>query len=247
MSNSHRAFGIDLSRYNTHSDGKTLVDINTIARHDPEVVFIAMRAGISWGYQDPWFSYYFQEAQRIGRVRMAYHVLYPGESPTAQMDNFFRILGTADYDKTPLVLDLELDHGQSKARITRCAADAVTRLTQRTGRIPFIYSRASWINLFLDVSSLPPVHWWFANYLWPLPYPLYTAEHPGPPALPVGVRTWTIHQTASRGKSIGSPAYYMDYNRWNGTKQDVLAFVGEPVKEPIECPVDHLPCPRIFA
>jgi hypothetical protein len=34
------------------------------------------------------------------------------------MDNFFRILGEADLARTPLVLDLELDHGYSAARIT---------------------------------------------------------------------------------------------------------------------------------
>jgi len=90
MSNENLAFGIDLSKWNTSPDGKHKPDFDAIAAHSPEVVFIAMRAGISWGYQDPWFSYYMAEAQRIKRVCLAYHVLFPGQPAAAQMDNFFR-------------------------------------------------------------------------------------------------------------------------------------------------------------
>ena len=247
MPNSSLAFGIDISKYNTSPDGKLKPNFDIIAAHQPEVVFIAMRAGISWGYQDPWFAYYFSEAARINRVRLAYHVLYPGESPSAQMDNFFRILGAADLEKVPLILDLELHHNQTVNTITHCTVEAVKIITQRTGRIPFIYSRASWVNQYLKVSDLPPVHWWLAQYRWSLPYPLYTPEYESPPAMPAGVSTWTIHQTASRGASIGAKAmHYMDYNRWNGTKLDVYNFIGQPYHEPFICPVDHQPCPRLF-
>ena len=247
MPNSNLAFGIDLSRWNTSADGKTKVDFDTIAQHLPEVSFIAMRAGVSWGYQDPWFVYYMGEAQRINRVRMAYHVLFPGENPITQMDNFFRILGDIDLTQVPLVLDLELDHGQSIRRITDTTADAVNIIIKRTRQKPFIYSRASWINQFLIVSQLPPVYWWLAQYRWPRPYPLYTPEYPSPATLPAGVTNWTVHQTASRGASIGAKAmHYMDYNRWNGTKADLLAFVGQQPKQPITCPVDNQPCNRIF-
>jgi GH25 family lysozyme M1 (1,4-beta-N-acetylmuramidase) len=240
------AFGIDLSRWNTSADGKQKVNFDTIAQHtDPEVSFIAMRSGVSWGYQDPWFPFYMAEAQRINRVRLAYHVLYPGENPTTQMDNFFKILGDIDYQNVPLVLDLELDHGQSKRRITDTTADAVNIIIKRTGTKPFIYSRASWVNQFLIVSELPPVYWWLAQYRWPLPYPLFTPEYPTPPTLPAGVTTWTIHQTANRGASIGAKAmHFMDYNRFNGTKDQLLKFAGH-AQQPLLCPIDSKPCPRL--
>ena len=245
MPNEEFAFGIDLSRYNTSPDGKQQVDFDVIAAHEPEVVFIAMRAGISWGYQDPWFAAYFQEARRIGRVRLAYHVLYPGEPAQAQMNNFFRILGKADLDRTPLVLDLELDHGQSASRITATTAEACRIIHSRTGRTPVLYSRAGWVNRFLRVGDLPPVHWWLAQYRWPRPHPLYTPEYPCPPALPEGINRWLIHQTASRGASIGAKAaHFMDYNRWNGNKADVLAYVGETPMEPVICPLDGEVCPK---
>ncbi len=65
MVNDNFAFGVDISRYNTSPDGRTKVDFDRIAAHDPKVVFIAIRTGVSWGYQDPWFAYYFAEAGRI--------------------------------------------------------------------------------------------------------------------------------------------------------------------------------------
>lgn len=241
------AFGIDISRYNTSPDGKVRPDFDLIAAHQPEVSFIAMRAGISWGYADPWFGYYFAEATRIQRVRLAYHVLYPGQPALAQMDHFFRILGEIDFAVVPLVLDLELDHGQTVSRITQTTVEALTILQKRTGRVPLIYSRAGWVNQFLRVSALPPVHWWLAQYRYPRPYPLYTPEYPCPPALPAGVTDWTIHQTACRGASIGAKATnYMDYNRWNGTEEDIMAFLGQSQPQPIICPVDGGECPRIF-
>jgi GH25 family lysozyme M1 (1,4-beta-N-acetylmuramidase) len=247
MSIETKAFGIDLSRWNTSADGKKKVDFNVIANHKPSVCFIAMRAGVSWGYADPWFPYYMQEAQRIGRIRLAYHVLFPGENPVTQMDNFFKILGDIDFSKVPLVLDLELDHGQSVRRITDTTAQAVNIIAKRTNQTPFIYSRAGWINQFLFVSDLPPVYWWLAQYRWPLPYPLYTPEHSGPPTLPIGVTSWTIHQTASRGASIGAAAmHYMDYNRFNGSEADLLNFIGEKKKTPLLCPIDSKPCCRLF-
>ena len=247
MPNTNLAFGIDLSRYNTSADGKLKPDFDIIAAHKPEVVFIAMRASISWGYQDPWFSYYFSEATRINRVRLAYHVLFPGESPSVQMDNFFRILGDIDLEYTPLVLDLELHHNHTVNTITKCTSEAVKIIKERSGRIPFIYSRAGWINQYVKVSDLPPVHWWLAQYRWSRPYPLFTLEYESPPALPSGVSTWTIHQTANRGASIGAKAmHYMDYNRWNGTKLDVYNFIGQSYHEPLICPIDHQPCPRLF-
>jgi GH25 family lysozyme M1 (1,4-beta-N-acetylmuramidase) len=246
MSNENLAFGIDLSKWNTSPDGKHKPDFDAIAAHSPEVVFIAMRAGISWGYQDPWFSYYMAEAQRIKRVCLAYHVLFPGQPAAAQMDNFFRILGDIDFNKVPLVLDLELDHGQTVSTITQTTANSINIITKRTGKVPFIYSRAGWVNQYLKVSALPPVFWWLAQYRYSLPYPLYTPEYDCPPTLPAGVYSWAVHQTAMRGKSIGAKAmHYMDYNRWNGTKADVLKFIGEIPSKPIICPIDYKPCCRL--
>ncbi len=192
--NENLAFGIDISRYNTSPDGKQKVDFDRMDQHTPKVSFISMRAGISWGYQDPWFAYYFQEAARIETPRMPYHVLYPGENPTAQMDHFFRILGEVDFNKIMLVLDLELDHGQSKSTITRAVCNSVKIISERTGKSPILYSRAGWVNQFLQVADLPPC------LLVAGAVPLFIALPPVYPGIP-----FTSHTPQGRGRMDVSP------------------------------------------
>jgi len=55
-----------------------------ITSHQPEVIFAGIRAAVSWGYQDAWFQYNWQEARRVGIVRMAYQVVYPSDMPPAR-------------------------------------------------------------------------------------------------------------------------------------------------------------------
>jgi GH25 family lysozyme M1 (1,4-beta-N-acetylmuramidase) len=84
-----------------------------------------------------------------------------------------------------------------------------------------MYSRAGWVNQYLAGAAwLDDYDWWLATYL------TSGAEHPGPPVLPKGVTSWLIHQTSSHGKGIGSESGNMDYDRWNGTVEDVYAYAG---------------------
>ena len=67
-----------------------------------------------------------------------------------------------------------------------------------------------------------------------------------PGARKVG-RDWLIHQTADKGKSIGGNSYYMDYNRWQGTHEDVLRYFGyaEGMEEPKEPEEPETPEPPV--
>ena len=229
-------FGIDISRYNTSADGKKKVDFDIIAAHIPKVLYIAARCGISWGYQDPWFEYYWQEMERIKANRLAYHVLYPGESAQRQADNLFRIV-QGDWEHDRLVLDLELDHGYNKYTITKCTSQLLEICRSETGRYPIIYSRASWVDVHMNAKDLPKVDWWLAQYYYPRPYPFYTPEKPPPPRLPLHVFDWLACQTGEKCKSIGTPGnYYMDYNRWNGDVMDVVEYFGGSEPEPPQPP-----------
>lgn len=221
-----QAFGIDISRYNTSADGKKKVDFDVINAHTPKVLYIAARCGISWGYQDPWFEYYWQEMARIKTNRLAYHVEYPGESAQRQADNLFRIV-QGDWEHDRIVLDLELDHGYNKYTITKCTNQFLEICRSETGRYPIIYSRAGWVDTHLNTKDLPKVDWWLAQYYYPRPYPFYTPEKPPPPRLPLHVTDWLICQTGEKCKGIGTPgAYYMDHNRWNGGVLPVMEYFG---------------------
>lgn len=235
------AFGIDLSRYNASADFTQTPDFDQIAAHQPSVNFIAIRAGVSWGYRDPMFRLFYEQATRIGARVLPYHVLYPGEPALKQMDSFLRILRGVDLDTVRLALDVELEHGQTRAVITNTLLSCLELLQQETGRLPVVYSRAMWVDANLKVADLPRLDWWLAQYYYRKPFPQYTPEYPCPPRLPKGVDHWLIHQTTERGPAIGGVGSYMDYDRWNGTPADVLAYFGQA--RTTVCPLDGETCP----
>jgi GH25 family lysozyme M1 (1,4-beta-N-acetylmuramidase) len=264
--NDHLAFGIDISRYQYLPDGSKKMDFEAVAKHkDPFVSFVVCRAGISWGYQDPWFKRNWDEIGKIGDYRDgdpagrgAYHVIYPGEDPIAQVDNLFRIIGDgADWDHDRLVIDAELDHGQSEETITNAIRRFAYVCHTRTGRYPILYTRTQWLYAYTAWNDLAFMDMWLAQYRYPLPYPLYTPEYQCPPVLGYGenqnnprvVKEWLIHQTTDRGKSIGGASYFMDYNRWNGKHEDVMKYFGmyeheepepDPEPEPEELTLESL-------
>jgi len=224
-------FGIDISRYQYSSDGSQKPNFDLI---NEKCDFVAVRAGISWGYTDPWFAYSWAH---LTVPRMAYHVVYPGEDANRQMEHFLSIAQPLEHDR--LVLDMELDHGYSKARITDTLLTCMELLREETGRYPIIYSRALWINQFVDVSRLPTLTlWWLANYLNRLPNPQFTPEMTPPPLLPTGVNSWFMHQTAERqdGSKVGVVSHYVDTNRFNGTQAELMAYFGLDEETPPEPP-----------
>jgi GH25 family lysozyme M1 (1,4-beta-N-acetylmuramidase) len=173
------------------------MDFTAVQNHTEEVTFIAARAGISWGYTDPMFRYYWDEMKRIKVMRIVYHVLYFGESALAQMDSLFKMLdGKANFAHDRIALDLEVAGINTRSRITATTQKCLDICKARTGFFPIVYSRADWVNSYLSVSNLPMLDWWLATYRKPLLSPFYTQEHDGPPYLPKGVSTYLIHQTA---------------------------------------------------
>lgn len=97
--NQEFAFGIDLSRYNASADLTQMPDFDQIAAHDPAVNFIAIRAGVSWGYRDPMFRHFSQQALAMGACVLPYHVLYPGEPALKQVDSFLKILEESSWTR----------------------------------------------------------------------------------------------------------------------------------------------------
>jgi GH25 family lysozyme M1 (1,4-beta-N-acetylmuramidase) len=228
------AFGIDISRYDS---ANSLMDFEVAAKYKPFIRFIAVREGISWAYKDPFFDYHWNEIPKMDEMRgggkpvgrMAYHVLYPGENITAQVDNLFKNIGNqADWTHDRLVIDAELDHGQSRARITTAIMEFGARCRVVTGRLPVLYARRLWLQEHTQVDQLTAFDLWLAQYKWPRPYPLYTPEYPSPPETD-GLHGWLIHQTGDKneGDLVGVKGkYYVDFNRWNGDAAEVAKYFG---------------------
>jgi hypothetical protein len=224
-----RAFGIDISKNQANAEGTRRVNFETIKNNSEAVSFIAARAGVSWGYRDPQFSYHWTQMGQLQVGRIAYHVPYFGESAVAQMDSLFKMLANkSDWAHDRIALDLEVAGINTRARITSTTLNCLEICKSRTGRYPIIYSRANWVDVYLQVSDLPKLDWWLATYRRSAPSPFYTNEHPGPPILPKGVNTYLIHQTGDRCKSIAAFSRYMDYNRWNGDLEGVWKYFNNP-------------------
>lgn len=223
-----RLLGFDVS------SNQGFINFDELDENHPEALFAGIRAGISWGYTDKWFSRNWAELKRIRRKRTAYHVLYPGENATRQMDHFFRILGD-DIGELPLTEDVELDHSQSKRTITNRVIECARIIELHTGRLPFLYSRTSWLIEHTYPQELAFLPYWPAQYLF-----TPGREHAGPPDLPPGFENYVIQQTSDKmpAASFGVPAppngtLTIDYDRFNGTEADLLALCGET---PIELP-----------
>ena len=230
-------FGVDLSKWQGTND---------FAKIKTTTAFVFVKATESWGYVDPYFVRNWQGL--AGHNRGAYCYVYPESDPLRQANHLIDTVTKAgvDWKYDRLVLDLERSgHGLSRAGVKNMVLVMMERIKEVTGRYPILYSRASWVNynMLLTDPRLINADWWLAYYRTALPYPFYTPEMPPPPLLPTGVSKWLIHQTCEKGKGreVGVGSYYVDQNRFNGTREELDAFFGrageipepEPEPEPI--------------
>ena len=215
-------FGIDISKHQ---------GINDYAKMRANTSFVFVKATESWGYTDPKFYQNWQGL--IGHNRGAYSYVWLSDDPTRQANHLIDIVTQAgvDWKYDRLVLDLEKSgHGLSKAEVSRRVLLMMERIKEVTGRYPILYSRKYWVqdNMLITDPRLINADWWLAYYRTALTYPLYTPEMPPPPILPTGINKWLIHQTCERGKGreVGVGSYYVDQNRFNGTKEELDAYFG---------------------
>ena len=114
-----RAFGIDISKHQSNAEGTQRVNFEMIKNHSAPVSFLAARSGVSWGYRDPQFNYHWAQMGQLKTGRIAYHVIYFGESVVAQMDSLFKMLANkSDWAHDRIALDLEVAGINTRARIT---------------------------------------------------------------------------------------------------------------------------------
>lgn len=215
-------FGIDISKWQ---------GANNFAKMKANTSFVFVKATESWGYTDP--TFYANWTGLVGHNRGAYCYVWLSDDPLRQANHLIDIVTQAgvDWKYDRLVLDLERSgHGLSKAEVARRVLVMMERIKEVTGRYPILYSRAYWLkdNMLLTDPRLINADWWLAYYRTALPYPLYTPEMPPPPLLPTGISKWLFHQTCDRGKGkeVGVGSYYVDQNRFNGTREQLDAYFG---------------------
>ena len=232
-------FGVDLSKHQ---------GINDYAKIKANTSFVFVKATESWGYTDP--KFYANWTGLIGHNRGAYCYVWLSDDPLRQANHLCDIVTQAgvDWKYDRLVLDLERSgHGLSKAEVARRVLVMMERIKEVTGRYPILYSRAYWLkdNMLLTDPRLINADWWLAYYRTALPKPLFTPEMPSPPLMPAGISKWLFHQTCDRGKGkdVGVGSYYVDQNRFNGTREQLDAYFGRGTNN-VYLPIVTVPDPE---
>lgn len=234
-------FGIDLSSYQASQDGTKRVDFDRMMRAAPPPSFIGMRSSLGLTINDSQFEYNWKRAGEKSLPRIAYHVVEFGADADRQAELLFARVYAADMTRQDrLCLDLEIGRNFDRRTITEVTLKAINRLVRLTGRMPIIYSRTTWMDEHLQVSLLPKLDYWLAQYRFPLAFPFFTGEYPSDKmTLPRGISKEQVkfHQSSDKGdgRKYGAVSYYLDYDRFLGTQEEILEWFGfleQPKPEP---------------
>lgn len=218
-------YGVDVSHHNG------VVDWTAVAKGGARFVYIKATQGER--YRDAMFATNWAEAAKTGTLRRgAYHFLTADVPGKDQAKAFLALLdaagGLGSDDLTP-VLDIEWDlQKQGDAQIDRWSALTPAQIVQNvldwtqavqaaTGRLPMIYTSASWWNARMNGSlALKAYPQWIADYR-------SRSISNGAP-LPVRSHTYLAWQFTDGGRFKDASGKF-DVNRLKGS--DLKLLVGK--------------------
>jgi len=156
-----------------------------------------------------------------------YWYFRPQHNPMTQANYFCDLLDSADY-LLPPVIDCETNGGLSPSAYADSIKKFIDRVEARTGYKPIIYTSASkW-------AQVEPRSYWGDYDLWVAHYTTSSS-----PIEPEGMNKWTFWQYTSEGDAelFGGPGPPsgdddIDLNRFNGTEDDFLLYLGAPPPVP---------------
>lgn len=156
----------------------------------------------------------------------AYWYFRPNWSPQSQAD-YFVSLGVGDLPLPP-VCDVENNGWLGQTAVANAVRNFVDAVEANTGRKCLIYTRATFWNPGVGNPA-----WAGGHHLWVARYNEFVA-HPwadDPDTLrPEPWTDWTFWQWSAdgngQGPTYGAESSAIDLNRWNGTYDDLLAYVG---------------------
>jgi GH25 family lysozyme M1 (1,4-beta-N-acetylmuramidase) len=190
--------------------------------------FAMVKATEGTYYESPNFSTQYGGSYDVGLVRGSYHFAIPDDSDGATQAEFFVDHGggwSADGQTLPGVLDIEWNpydadacYGLSDGEMADWLRDFSDRYEDLTGRMPMIYTAASWWSQCVNDGS-------FDNPLWVAHY--LAGAPAGSPNLPVGWSGYDFWQYTSEG-SVSGVSGDCDVNTFRGTWNDLVDFATNP-------------------
>lgn len=192
----------------------------------PGISFGAARISDGSGYIDPEFDHNWSTLKARGLIRAAYQFFEPGEDEVAQANLVIQKVGKLGAGDLPVMLDVEVTGGQSAATIRARSLHWLQLVEAGTGKRPFVYSYASFLESYLG-SGFGSYPLWIANY------------GASCPSVPAGWSNWVFWQYSDGGGAL-------DHDVFNGSEAQLKALAGV-VLPPTPKPVAPTHCGAIDA
>jgi lysozyme len=196
--------GVDVSVYQAKTNWSTVASSG--------VSFAFVKATEGRGAKNTAFAQEWPAAQAAGLVRSAYHYFVPTDDPHLQATFFLNTVGElADTDLAPM-FDLEITNGMNVSSVLANAQAWLNDVETATGRIPIIYTNASFFNQLGNPAGFDR-------------YPLYVSDYDvNCPKVPLPWKNWTFWQHSGSGTTTGIPGQ-VDLDMFNGSIDDLGTFI----------------------
>jgi GH25 family lysozyme M1 (1,4-beta-N-acetylmuramidase) len=198
--------GIDVSYY------QGVIDWPTVKASGIEFAFIRLSDGAN--FRDPKFDVNWQGAKSAGVIRGAYQFFRPGQNVDTQANMMIAAIGTYQPGDLPPVIDVEATSNLSPATVATRVKEWVAKVKAALGVDPIVYTgKYFWRDQVGGERALATNALWIAQY---------TSLCPD---IPTPWTRWTFWQHSDRG-TVSGIRERVDLNKFNGTRDDLLAFAG---------------------
>lgn len=204
--------GIDVSYYQDKIQWKKV--------RKSGVLYAFIRVSDGTAVPDPLFEQNWKQAGRAGVMRGAYQYFRPAANAAAQADLLIAAL-TKDRGELPPVIDVETTEGKSPAYIEQQVRAWVTRVRDKLGVEPIVYTGPAFWRDSVAGADLTTQPLWIAHYTG------------GCPEVPPKWQRWTFWQHTDRGDVPGIRAP-VDLDLFAGTFADLQEFARRSRVRPIE-------------
>lgn len=203
--------GIDVSHY------QGVINWERVSRAeikgDP-ISFVIMKATEGEKHVDTMFVRNFEQAQRYGLLRGAYHFFSPSVSATQQAAAFMNTVELQKGDLPP-VLDIEEAGTLSLQEVRDAALTWLLLLEDHYGKAPIIYTNLRFKQHYLSGKEFERFPFWIAHY--------YVPE--------LGWKgQWKFWQHTDRGRLPGIRTF-VDFNVYNGSMYDLQRHCIEKTRD----------------
>jgi len=182
------------------------------------VYFAFVRVSDGTNTRDAQFATNWAGAKTAGVIRGAYQFFRPTQSVTTQADMMISAIGTYQAGDLPPVIDVEDAGGLGAATVASRVRAWVDRVQAALGVTPIVYTgKYFWRDQVGGPASFAPNPLWIAQY---------TSLCPD---LPAPWTRWTFWQYTETGRIDGIDTA-VDINRFNGSPDQLLDFVGKPTQ-----------------